>query len=355
MFGNAIIITIVFLSISYLGLLVLFKKNKKGFLLKYHNVLESLKKLEKGSHSNEPENLFNICLGYFRIFIMIYGFVLLLSWTSHFFIDTVIIILSILLLISCFSFYLKEIKASPFPFIFLIALLGFMMFSMCKSSNYTLMLFIPGLISGALISIRIDKFLKKLIPKIQFKLKNEGLNTHIDLLAKKIQSQNSFRNDLRENQAFLVVLAIALFVIIPRIKNLLPPYSHNHFTEIVERIEMIKPQLAVIVYVGYLVFVSTSVFPKVLDLFKYDKGLSWFRNAFNYIGDFLIFFFSLYFGLFVLLIFSILTFVGNLILGLDFALILGFFVFASWIGHILSYMVAIVLLFFPAKLKMNCV
>ena len=217
-------------------------------------------------------------------------------------------------------------------------------------SNLAVVLIVPGLLWGGLAGIRFDKFLDIIKVKLRKKRIRGGMAIYLCILTKKILNLKSYDQEMKESQALIITLAIAVFVLIPRMKYLFPPDLQNEVIALSQFVHENKVYITLIVYVAYLAF-SFILFQDFIDLFNY-KGRQTFTAKFVlFLFDLAVVFFSIQYAIIMVLIFSILTYLGYLIMGIDFSILLGFFIFPAWIRNLLAYLLVLLLMFFPIRIK----
>lgn len=345
---NAIIIA----GLLLLVLFLIFFHKKEHFITNYYSILEkvedfneNIKKEQKQRSSRFIQTIEYLYIAFFTGIITI-----VFLWIEY---HTSPIIAYIL---SPFSFAILyalnyQIFATNTKGVIIFILILLPLYALFfYQENYVPIMILNGLLVGVGISLKWDKFRKNLKLNLKdtrlSKLRIFELFNVVQNVADKLSSTNRFKEEIVNIQALVIAIALIIFVILPRISFM---FSQNLVLTIEEFNNYIiehKDIIPVFVLFGYLIL-SIGLSIEFINKFYTNEKNSFNVILYNFLVFTMMFFMMIPYTIISMFLFAIIVGLGNLVFGIDFAIILGFFIFPNWIARLHSYQIAIFILTFP--------
>lgn len=342
---NAFLLT----GIITIALLVIFICKKHIFLVNYKSILQKIETFNDSQQKKKSVLLESI--EYLVIFFFIGVFTIFLLWVQYHTSPIVVYLLCIVSLVLFitmhFESFKKDIKGAMIFLLMVLPLFVLFLFN----EQYSGAIVLNGLILGIGFSLKWDKYKKQLRNKIpSFRIKStkyKELIIAINDIASKLSESKRFKREILNTQALVISLSIIIFVLFPRISFL---FTENIITKINNFIEYVlthKDEIPFYVFFAYILL-SITLTIDFINSFYTNENKRFINRLYNLLVFFIMIAMMIPYTLIAFLIFAIVVGVGYSIFGIDFAIILGFFVFPNWIAKLHSYQIAIFVLAFPS-------
>jgi len=277
------------------------------------------------------------------------------SWISEINNKPICLIISILLYLSFFYFNRKKInKSNIFAFIFLLAILAFITISLYKSEHIAAMLILSSLFWVTKVEYFIDKLKSFHLNKIKslFHYPKGGLIYFIEL-SKRLQQNKKYKKNFIFIQSFIISIGFFIFILFPHIHQLFPPELSSEISKANEFVNSNKENLTFYAYIAYIAFSLMILFNSTIKQFSYNRQNRIFLNIQYFFFDITVFFITVNLTMLLTIVIGALIYLLYRMIGLDLAIILGFFVFPIWVSQLLSYLIIGITFIFPEKLKLE--
>ncbi|MCF8343538.1 MAG: hypothetical protein K9G67_06310 [Bacteroidales bacterium] len=334
-----------FIILFLIQVIVYFTKRKK-FERSYHLYYEKIRKekYRKGKRINLMYETIGVVLGICLILFLDILFVRIIDQIQEIFKW----VFSILAVFPVFLWGVKDYKKALWIIIGFFVFFEFLVINNLLNSNYYHAISIGALITGVSIWVFTAHYLRKLRSKYQ-KLQLKGFTEKFLKLIGEIRKSKLIQNDNINDQIMVISVITVVFIVFPKVSYLFPEESQDYISKLASFFTDNQKYIPYFAYLGYLILSFNTLNDYVGGHIPVGQSLRSRISGFGYKG--LIILLSVPYIIISGLVFAIIVFTGQALVGEDFAIFLSFFVFPQTMPTIMAWIIAILLLAYPNMIE----